>query len=401
MQGQSTLNQTISYTKQIPAGTSSKNDRLHPAANQQPRQTLPRMNMGGIGVKPISTLLQNTQTPSNSMVPNSASINYPPSTTSNIVPTGMLHYRHSSMPPTVSVSAQNVHQSSSPAAQAQIVVQQQIQRQQQRQNVQHVARTSAAQNVHQNIPTNRQSVQVQRQRVSSNNMPQNTTRTRQNLPSSTVAAISQNNVSSIAAGHIQLSQSGMTQIMAGGQNNPAHSMPQMIASVPRNMPPVQIVPNHPPPPTAAVVSRAIPQTTPDPRSLPAQSVEPIASSASSIDLTASSKQQNNAQVAKEAQKLKALAYFGDMLNKSKYNEDDRQFCREHRSIFAAAMDEMGNEDGYSLNELFQFYLPTLEETYIDTNHPRIIERKEVLRLALNMAFIDVFQIGPDYDHAET
>ena len=99
----------------------------------------------------------------------------------------------------------------------------------------------------------------------------------------------------------------------------------------------------------------------------------------------------------EAQKLKALAYFGEILNKSKYNEDDRQFCREHRSLFAASMAELGNEEGNSLNELFRAFLPQLEEDYIPIDHPSIIERKEVLRLALNMAFIDVFQIAPDYD----
>ena len=99
----------------------------------------------------------------------------------------------------------------------------------------------------------------------------------------------------------------------------------------------------------------------------------------------------------EAQKMKALAYFCEILNKSKYNEDDRRFCREQRSIFAATMEEMGNEEGNSLNELFRAFLPQLEEDYIPIDHPRIIERKEVLRLALNMAFIDVFQIAPDYD----
>ena len=102
----------------------------------------------------------------------------------------------------------------------------------------------------------------------------------------------------------------------------------------------------------------------------------------------------------EAQKTKALAYFGEMLNKSKYNEEDRQWCREHRAIFAAAMEEMGNDEGNSLNELFRAFLPQLEEDYIPNYHPRIIERKEVLRLALNMAFIDVFQIAPDYDAVE-
>ena len=92
------------------------------------------------------------------------------------------------------------------------------------------------------------------------------------------------------------------------------------------------------------------------------------------------------------------AYFGDMLNQSKYNEDDREFCREQRSTIADAMVEMGNDEGHSINELFEYYLLALEDE-IDKKHPRIIERKEVLRLALNMAFIDVFQIGPDFDNA--
>ena len=91
--------------------------------------------------------------------------------------------------------------------------------------------------------------------------------------------------------------------------------------------------------------------------------------------------------------MKALAYFGEILNKSKYNEDDRQFCQEHRSLLG----ELGNEEDNSLNDLFRAFLPHLEEDYIPMDHPRIIERKEVLRLALNMAFIDVFQIAPDYD----
>ena len=51
----------------------------------------------------------------------------------------------------------------------------------------------------------------------------------------------------------------------------------------------------------------------------------------------------------EAQKMKALAYFGEILNKSKYNEDDRQFCQEHRSLFAASMAELGNEEDNSIN----------------------------------------------------
>ena len=375
MQGQLPLNENTSSTQQIPAGTSSLNDRLHPAAHQQPHQTLPRMNMK---IVPLSNLLQNTQNPSNSTVPNSTSVNYPPSSMSNVVPTSMLHYRHPNIA-TVSVqSAQNLHhqlnvdQSSSPASQAsQIVVQQQSQRQQ-RQSVQQHVRTSAPQ---QNIPTNnRQS--VQRQRVA-NNMPQNT-RTRQNLPST----ISQN--------VFQPSQGG-TQIVASGQNNLAHILPQMIASGPRNMPPVQIVPNPTPLTTATTMSRIIPQTVSDPRSLSAQRVQTIAPS---------SQQQNNAQMVMEAQKTKALAYFGEMLNKSKYNEEDRQWCREHRAIFAAAMEEMGNDEGNSLNELFRAFLPQLEEDYIPNYHPRIIERKEVLRLALNMAFLDVFQIAPDYDAVE-
>ena len=422
MQGQSTNlnNQTnISYIQQIPGGTSSnKNDRLHPAAIQQPHQTLPRMN---IGVVPISSLMQKTQTPVSSMVPNStSSSNYhppPPGITTTITnavtPTGMLHYRHTSMP-TVSVSQQNLHRqfnvqqsSSQPAPPPQIFVQQPIQRQQ-RQNVQHVVvRTGAPpppQNVHQNvqpnIPSNRQSVQVtQRQRVSNNVAQNNARSTRQNLPSNTTIISSSPNASLAGAVHVQMSQqnSGTTQIM--GQNNPAHIMPQMVNAMPRNMPkPVQIIVPNPPTTIATTVSKAIPQTVPahglapDPRSLPQSEQQ---TTASSMDLNTSSRQ--NAQV-KEAQKLKALAYFGDMLNQSKYNEDDREFCREQRSTIADAMVEMGNDEGHSINELFEYYLLALEDE-IDKKHPRIIERKEVLRLALNMAFIDVFQIGPDFDNA--